>query len=169
MKNTLQLLLLCLALVAAPAWAQGQKPRQSPADSAMGRVGKANVKIKYGSPSVKGRQIWGALVPYDQVWRSGANEATTVSVDQPVSIEGKTLPAGTYTFFTIPGKDTWTVIFNKEAGQWGAYKYDEKKDALRLTLKPTKLATPQERLRYVVTPAGFALQWESLELPVPMQ
>jgi len=99
---------------------------KSPADSTTGRVGEATVKIKYSSPSVNGRKIWGGLEPYDKVWRAGANNATTFTVDKDVQVEGKTLTAGKYAFFVIPteGAD-WTVIFNKVANQWGAFKYDQ--------------------------------------------
>ena len=87
---------------------------------------------------MKGRPIWGQLVPYGQVWRSGANEATTITFDQPVMVEGQPLAAGTYSLFTIPTEKQWTMIFNKTAKQWGAFKYDDKQDALRVTVTPQK-------------------------------
>lgn len=142
-----------------------QKALASPRDSVSGTAGKASIHINYGSPSVKGRTIWGGLVPYNTVWRAGANEATTFSTSQPLQVEGKMLPAGTYALFMIPGEKSWTVIFNKTAKQWGAYEYDVKQDALRVTVTPRK-AEAHERLKYVITTTGFSLFWENLEVPV---
>lgn len=147
-------------------FAVAQKPMASPRDSASGMIGKANVSINYGSPSVKGRKIWGDLVPYDKVWRAGANEATTFTTDKAIQVEGKTLPAGKYGFFVIPGEKTWTIIFNKTANQWGAYEYKDKEDALRVTVTPKKSGALHERLSYQVTSTGFSLMWENLEVPV---
>lgn len=144
--------------------------RPSPPATATGKIGKANVTVAYSSPSVKGRTIWGSpLVPYGQVWRAGANEATTFTTDQPLTVEGQTLPAGTYSLFTIPTEKQWTVIFNKTSQQWGAYKYDQKQDALRVAATPRKAANLQEKLVYEVTPQGLVLRWENLELPVSMK
>lgn len=92
------------------------------------------LKITYGQPMMKSRQIFGNLVPYGEIWRLGANEATEITLTKDIRIDRKTLPAGTYTMFAIPEKDQWTIIFNKVLGQWGAYKYDEYKDQNVLTL-----------------------------------
>lgn len=168
MKNTriFSLLALLLALVfTSAAMAQDQKPKASPPATATGKVGDVTVTINYSSPSVKGRTIWGELVPYGQVWRSGANEATTVTFDKDVMVEGKPLKAGTYSFYTIPTEDKWTVIFNKTAKQWGT-QYDEKQDALRLTVTPRKAPTMNERLKYDITSDGLLLSWENLAVPV---
>lgn len=160
---------LAFLLTSLGTYAQSGKPRVSPPDSAMGRIGNANVKIKYGSPSVKGRAIWGELVPYSKVWRAGANEATQISFDQPVTVEGKQLAAGTYALFFIPEKGAWTVIFNKTAKQWGAYDYKQADDALRVTATPKALSENVERLQYIVQPSGIVLRWEKLELPVAIK
>ena len=125
--------------------------------------------VKYSSPAVKGRKIFGGLEPYGQVWRAGANEATTVEFSKPVTVEGKPLPAGKYSFFVIPTEKNWTVIFNKTPDQWGAYKYDEKQDALRATVTPRKTAALTERLAYAVTPKGLVLRWEKVELPIAVK
>lgn len=167
LKQTFAALVLSFTL--ALAIAQPKEKRQSPPDSAVGKAGTVNVKINYGSPSVKGRQVWGALVPYNQVWRAGANEATTINFSGDVKIEGKTLPAGKYAFFVIPTENDWTVIFNKTAGQWGAYSYDEKQDALRVTVKPRKAAAFSERLVYSLTGDAIVLKWENLEVPVGLK
>ncbi|MEJ8757831.1 DUF2911 domain-containing protein [Pontibacter sp. H259] len=168
MKNTrvFSFLMLLLAVVfTTSVMAQEQKPKASPAATATGKVGGATVTINYSSPSVKGRTIWGELVPYGKVWRSGANEATTVTFDKDVLIEGKPLAAGTYSFYTIPTEDKWTVIFNKTAKQWGT-QYDEKQDALRMTVTPRKAPVMSERLKYDITTDGLLLTWENLAVPV---
>jgi len=162
-------LLLVGMLVATMAWAQADKSkRASPADSASGKIGEAVILINYSSPSVKGRAVWGELVPYGQVWRAGANEATMVAVDRDVLVEGKKLPAGKYSFYAIPNKDAWTVIFNKVAEQWGT-QYDPKQDALRVKVKPRKAANMNERLIYDVTDDGIVLLWENVEVPVSVK
>ncbi len=169
MKNSriFSLLALVLAFVftTSAAIAQDQKPKASPAATATGKVGGATVTVNYSSPSVKGRTIWGELVPYGEVWRSGANEATTVTFDKNVMVEGKPLAAGTYSFYTIPTEDKWTVIFNKTAKQWGT-QYDQKQDALRVSVTPKTAPTMSERLKYDVTKDGLLLSWENLVVPV---
>ncbi|WP_078062965.1 DUF2911 domain-containing protein [Solirubrum puertoriconensis] len=142
--------------------------KPSPAATATGKAGNANVTVKYSSPAVKGRKIWGELVPYNQVWRAGANEATTITFDKPVTVEGKQLPAGTYAFFVIPTEQAWTAIFNKTANQWGSFKYDQAQDALRVTVTPRKAAM-MERLTYTVTSPGVVLRWETMELPIAIK
>jgi hypothetical protein len=146
-----------------------QKKMESPRDSCSGKVGKATITINYVSPSVKGREVWGALVPYGQVWRTGANEATTFKTDKEIQVEGKALPAGTYAFFAIPGENSWTLIFNKTSNQWGAFNYSQKEDALRVDVKPGKAAAMSERLVYKITKDGFSLTWENLTVPVRIQ
>jgi len=124
------------AALAAPAAAQLDLPRPSPKATVEQTVGLTDVTIAYCRPSVRGRVIWGELVPYGQVWRTGANEATTITFADDVTVDGNKLAAGTYGLFTIPGKDEWTVIFNRGAKQWGAYSYKESDDALRVKVKP---------------------------------
>ena len=143
--------------------------KPSPAATATGKVGATDVTVAYSSPAVKGRAIWGGLVPYGQVWRAGANEATTVEFSKAVTVEGKALPAGKYGFFVIPTEKQWTVIFNKVPNQWGSFKYDEKQDALRVTVTPRKTDTMNERLAYVLTPTGLVLRWEKLEAPISIK
>lgn len=146
-----------------------QKPMASPRDSVSGKVGSANVSINYGSPSVKGRKIWGDLVPYGKVWRAGANEATTFTTDKAIKVEGKELAAGTYGLFVIPNENEWIIIFNKTAKQWGAYEYKDKDDALRVTVKPAKSGALSEKLNYKITPNRLYINWENLAVPVNMQ
>lgn len=149
-------------------------PRPSPKMTATGKIGAANVTITYGSPSVKGRKIWGGLVPYDKVWRSGANEATLFETDKDLMVEGKKLPAGKYSLYTIPGEKEWQVIFNSQTGQWGIERSGETtrkpdKDVLVVTAKPKKSATMQESLIYKIDNHGFVIQWENLEVPVSVK
>ncbi|MHB8208478.1 DUF2911 domain-containing protein [Mucilaginibacter sp.] len=144
------------------------KPIASPRDSVSGKIGDATITINYGSPSVKGRKIWGGLVPYNAVWRTGANEATRFTTDKDITVEGKTLPAGTYGFFAIPGEKSWTIIFNSVANQWGAFKYDASKDVLRVTATPAT-EKMHERLIYKVKPQGFVLIWDELKVPVSIK
>jgi hypothetical protein len=125
-----------LTLMATPASAQLKLPRVSQKGVVTQAIGLTDVTITYSRPGVKGRTIWGDLVPYDKVWRTGANEATTISFSRDVTIEGKPLAAGTYSLHTIPGKTAWTVIFNKKADQWGSYEYAEAEDALRVQVTP---------------------------------
>lgn len=139
-------------------------PRTSPRASVMQAIGGAEVEIRYGRPAVKGRKIWGGLVPNGRVWRAGANEATTVTFNRAVSIEGHALPSGTYTFFTIPGDTEWTLIFNRVPRQWGSFDYNPAFDALRIIVKPADVPH-EEYLRYTIDPAASSaavvtLAWE---------
>lgn len=154
-------------------WAQGDKAnRPSPPATATGKIKGATITINYSSPSVKGRKVWdpsGTLAPYGKVWRAGANEATTFETDKDIKVEGKELPAGKYGFFAIPGESEWTIVFNKVPNQWGAFKYDQAQDQLRVTTKPKKSAQMNERLVYDVTNKGIVLKWENVEVPVAIQ
>jgi len=139
----------------------------SPPRTATGSVGGVEVSIAYASPGVKGRTVWGDLIPYDQVWRTGANAATIFETSGDVLIQGQSLPAGKYSLFTIPSASgTWTVIFNKTWDQWGAYNYDEAEDALRVEARVIPLEDSVERLRFEVDgDAGkVVLAWEELML-----
>ena len=150
--------------------AQTQTIPASPAQEATGKIDDATITIKYSSPGVKGRTIWGELVPYDVVWRSGANAATTISTDKDLIIDGKTLPAGTYSFSTIPREDkAWIAIFNKNTDTWGAFDYDEKDDVLRIESQPRKSDEMTERLTYTIADDAILLIWENLLLPIPVE
>ncbi|WP_461790313.1 DUF2911 domain-containing protein [Pedobacter sp.] len=169
MKSTIKsiTLVMFMLVVSFSAMAQQAKPKASPAESASGKVNGANITINYGSPSVKGRTIWGGLEAYDKVWRAGANDATTFETDKDIKVEGKALPAGKYSFFLIPrANGTWTAIFNKEPKQWGAFKYDESKDALRVDVKVKALPETQEKLVYKITNKGFSMDWDKVSVPV---
>lgn len=159
------LLTLTLSLTATAQQDKSQRP--SPPVTASNSFGNTKVVINYGSPAVKGREIWGKLVPYGKVWRTGANEATTFEVTTDVMIEGKKLAAGRYALFTIPGEEEWTIIFNKTADQWGAYGYKAEDDALRITATPASHGEMAERLVFQIVPDGDAkaavtLYWEKV-------
>lgn len=167
--NVAVLLALTLA-VAAPALAQLDLPRVSPKATVSQTVGLTDVSIAYCRPGVKGRAIWGGLVPYGEVWRTGANEATTITFSDPVTVNGNALAAGTYGLFTIPGKESWTVILNKGAKLWGAYEYKKDEDVVRFEVKPRAAATPKEWMQFrfdglTNDTAEVVLAWESIEVP----
>ncbi|MDB5260990.1 MAG: hypothetical protein JWQ14_271 [Adhaeribacter sp.] len=152
------------------ALAQETKVPASPPATATGKIGNADVTVKYSSPSVKGRKVWGELVPYGQVWRTGANEATTITFSKDVTVEGQPLKAGTYALFTIPTENEWTIVFNKTTKQWGAFKYQQAEDALRVKVKPTKSGAMNERMKIDVTPKGknaglVTIMWENVAVP----
>jgi hypothetical protein len=167
-------LLLTALLITTFAWSQDDKSsRPSPPATASGKVKDANITIKYSSPAVKNRKIFGELIPYGQVWRAGANEATIFETDKDIKVEGKTLPAGKYSLYAVPGDKTWTIIFNKQTGQWGvkrggATSRDEAQDALTVTVKPKKTSMT-ERLVYNINDKGFTLRWENVEVPVSIK
>ena len=135
--------------------------RPSPPRKATGKAGAATVSIDYGSPAMKGRKVFGDLVPYGKVWRAGANEATVFEVDADVKIEGQSLPKGKYGFFTIPGESEWTLIFSKNANQWGSYRYKQEEDALRVKVKPSATSGAVENLTYTVENGRVTLTWEN--------
>ena len=154
---------------AMPAVAQLRLPRPSPKSTVAQTIGLTDMTIVYSRPGVKGRPIWGTLVPYGKVWRTGANEATTIAFSDDVEINGQKLPAGTYSLHTIPGPDQWTLIFNKVANQWGSFTYDEKQDALRVTAKPEK-SPFHEWMTFEVPEltsdsATVKIAWENVAVP----
>lgn len=150
-------------------FANAQDKKASPAETATGKINGATITISYGSPSVKGRAIWGELVPYGEVWRAGANEATTFETDKEIMVEGKKLPAGKYAFFVIPEKNAATIIFNKDWKQWGAYKMDAKQEQLRVKVTPKKSASLTEKLTYKINKDHVTLSWENWDIPVKIK
>lgn len=139
--------------------------KASPAAVVTGKINGATINVNYSSPSVKGRKIWGALVPFNEVWRAGANEATTFETDKDLTIEGVKLPAGKYSFFVIPSEKECIIIFNKEPKQWGASKYNDKQDQLRVTVKQKVADTMAEKLVYTINKDTIVLSWENWNIP----
>jgi len=149
-------------------------PAASPACTLKQRVGLTDIEIIYSRPGVKNRTIFGGIVPYDQVWRTGANQATKISFSTPVKLDGHDIPAGSYALFTIPGKKEWTIILNKNTAQWGAFQYDSKSDLVRFRVTPEKLAKPVETFTIGINDirddsATLNLVWEKTRVPVKLQ
>jgi hypothetical protein len=162
---------------AAGAFAQSPKvdfPAASPACTIKQRVGLTDIEVVYSRPGVKNREIFGGIVPYGQVWRTGANAATKITFSTPVKLNGMDIPAGTYALFTIPGADEWTIIINKNATQWGAFQYDEKADVARFKATPTQLAEQIETFMIEFNnirdeSAVMNLVWDHTVVPVKIE
>jgi hypothetical protein len=140
----------------------------------VGKIGKANIIINYHSPAVRKRIIWGGLVPYDDVWVTGAHNATNIVIDKAFMIGGKKIAAGKYALFTIPGEDEWTVIINKNWEQHLAFDYSQSDDLARIKVKPIKKHNSLERLQYYITDLGnnkatIAMEWEKVRVEFPIQ
>jgi hypothetical protein len=182
MKNILNLFILLTLVFSVTTFAQQNKKqdkkqekksdvkkvRVSSKAGVFQTLGITDVDVSYSRPGVKNRKIWGELVPYNKVWRAGADEATKITFSTDVTIEGKKLPAGAYGFFAIPGENEWTLIFNKIADQWGAFTYNESEDALRIKVKPVPNSN-QEWLLYsftdmTPTTAQLNLIWEKIKV-----
>jgi hypothetical protein len=169
--NTILLAILFFGILSIECYSQKKEEvRISPKASVNQTVGFTEVTIEYGRPGVKGRTIWGGLVPYNVVWRAGANEATKITFSTDVKIDGKKLKAGSYGFFAIPTQKTWTLIFNKVADQWGAFEYNDVEDALRVEVTPMQNNCWQEWLAYTINKtsdkkAVVMLEWEKLKVP----
>jgi hypothetical protein len=167
-------LFAALVVAVTPGRTQPQLPAPdaSPKAFVTQTIGIADVQVSYHRPGVKGRNVWGALVPYGEVWRAGANENTTISFSLPVSVSGKPLPAGTYGIHMIPGKGDWIVIFNRNSTSWGSFFYKESEDALRITVSPRQ-GPRTEWLEYdfsdLTDSSGvLAMHWDTLVVPIPL-
>ena len=169
MKIKTKFTALIVAFLITTVGLSQEKKVASPAETVKGKINGADVTIMYGSPSVKGRTIWGELVPFDAVWRAGANDATMFITDKPLTVEGQKLPAGKYSLFVIPNQKETTIIFNRVAKQWGAYDYDEKKDQLRVKVKPLAKSDTTERLNYTVNKDNVTLSWEKWNIVIPIK
>ncbi len=141
---------------------------------ATSKIGNTTFTISYYSPATRGRMIWGGLVAYDNVWVTGAHKATSIEFDTSIKIGETAIPDGKYAFFTIPGKDSWTVILNKNWNQHLADDYDQANDILRLSVSPEVATTHQERLRYTIEEASASsgrvvMTWDKLRISVPFE
>lgn len=174
LRGTSRVFLFCLLLAAFSGLSLGQSfvldlPRQSQHALVSQRIGITDITISYHRPLVAGRKVWGGLVPYGDVWRSGANENTTITFSDPVTIEGQALDRGTYGLHMIPTADEWTIIFSKNSTSWGSFTYNKAEDALRVTVKP-HAADMHEALTYDfddVKPGStvVVLEWEKVAVP----
>lgn len=163
---------LVLLLAGSCASAAVELPRPSPAASVFEKIGTAKVTVSYSRPAVKGREIWGELVPYGEVWRLGANDATTLEVTEAFKLAGRDLPAGSYALFAIPARDKWSIVVNSQAKQWGAYFRDPKKDVLTFDVTPSA-GSHQEWLEYRIHPESATtvrveMAWEKLRIAFPV-
>jgi len=161
-------------MLASSALADAPKiefPAASPTCTLKQHVGLTDIEVDYSRPGVKGRNIFGGLIPYGKVWRTGANSATKVIFSTPVKLNGAEVPAGTYALMTIPDKNEWTVIINKNADQWGSYKYDEKQDLLRFKAKPIAVKKPVETFTIEFNDirddsSTMNLTWDKVSVPI---
>lgn len=158
----------------APAAPKLEFPDASPGSTLKQRAGLTDIEVSYSRPGLNGRKIFGGLVPFDAVWRTGANAATKITFSTPVKLGGTEVPAGSYALFSIPGSTEWTVILNKATDQWGSYKYDEKNDLVRVKAKPVALSTPVETFTIGFSDVTqksvtLCLEWEKTLVPVQIE
>ena len=169
LNSFLSVLFLFLAV---PVVAQQlELPQPSPSASIKYRLGLTDIEINYSSPGVKERNVWGELVPYNEMWRTGANASTKISFDKDLTIGRQKVEAGTYALYTIPGEQEWTVIINENIELWGVDGYEEKDDIVRFTVNPQKTTEFVERLRFTITDnpkdaaiGVIALEWENMKI-----
>jgi hypothetical protein len=148
-----------------PVFSQIRTPQPSPNTTISQEMGLTRITLNYSRPSIKGRVIFGILVPYGKVWRTGANQITSIKFDADVSINGQMVKAGSYGLYTIPGLKTWKIIFNSEDQKWGAYEYDPKKDVMSFEVVPQKLKNKVEHFKiefaeFTTTSAYISIAWE---------
>ncbi len=165
---------LVTASVSAQAPAKIDFPAASPAATLKQRVGLTDIEISYSRPGMRGRTIFGGLVPYNEVWRTGANSATKISFSTPVKLNGTAIPAGKYELYTIPTPKDWTVIIHRDSSAWGAYKYDQKNDIARFQAQPVALPTAMESFAIGISnlrseSAVLYLAWEKVRVPIQLE
>ncbi|HXU74340.1 MAG TPA: DUF2911 domain-containing protein [Polyangia bacterium] len=174
--NRFVLAAACIATVSlgAVAVSRADKDRASPHAEVSGSIAGKKITITYGRPYKKGRDIWGGLVPWDKVWRTGADEATTLTTDGDIHIGTLKVPKGSYALFTIPSqKKAWELIVNKNPKQWGAFKYDPKEDLGKTEMKTGSGAEPVEQLTITIDPNGpkaalLKIAWDDVQARVPI-
>lgn len=163
---------VAILILATAVSAQPAHPRKSPISIAAATANGGYVKIVYGSPYINGREIFGALIPYQQVWRTGANEATEITFTKDVSFGGADVPAGTYSLFSQPGEREWTLILNKGLGMWGAYTYKEDQDLVRVAAASTTAAEAQDPFRITLKAENetitMTLAWAKTVVTLPI-
>lgn len=171
-KIAIGIIILAVFLVVAFLGLKSWTKSGSPEVVASIKQNGIEIEVNYCSPSMKGRKVFGELVPYDKVWRTGANEATTIEFNKDVFIDGNRLAEGKYSLWTIPNPESWDIIFNSETGQWGT-NYSEETDVLKIKAKPSNLGTPIEQL--TISFAGsdslinMNIAWENSMVTVPIK
>lgn len=154
---------VCVALLSVSVLVaqEDKSKRPSPPATVVAEVKGKIITVNYSQPSVKGRTVWGDVVPYNKVWRAGANETTSIEFSDDVEIEGKPISKGKYALFVIPNEKTWTFVFNKTI-KWGAFSYKQEEDVLRVEVPVKKSSSFNERLTYTVSDKGVvSLMWEN--------
>jgi hypothetical protein len=166
--KTVVLAAVLLGAIGAPA--QAQKKLASPRDTTRATIAGAKLLVDYGRPSKRNREIFGGLVPFGRVWRTGANEATTLVTDRALAFGSLSVPAGTYTLWTLPDKDRWQLIVNRQTGQWGT-EYDQSKDLGRVPMKVEPLSAPVEQLVIKLVPSNgggtLRVEWDQTAAVIP--
>lgn len=172
-KGVITMLLACATLIAS-AQDKPRIPEASSTQTIIQDFGLGKITITYSRPNVKGRKIFGGINPYGEVWRTGANAATTITFSEDVLVEGNKVPAGTYALFSIPEPNSWTIILNKTAKQWGAYDYKKADDLLRFTVKP--ITVKEKRETFTIAFANSTTKttdlyiiWDHTAVPIHMQ
>lgn len=174
MKKSLFLIALSLYLLFDnPVLAQLKMPQVSSSQTVIQEFGLGRITVKYSRPNVKGRKVFSDLAPYGEVWRTGANTVTTISFSDDITLDGREVKAGEYGLLTIPGKDTWTIILNKDAKQWGAYSYKEADDVLRFPAKATIVKDKTETFTIIFSDvttnsAKLNLLWDNTKVSIGM-
>ena len=169
-----KLVLTLFLAVSVTAYSQMSLPAASPRQTVEQQFSTSKITVDYGRPGVKGRKVFGELVPYNKVWRAGANGATKITFAQPVDFGGKTVPAGTYGLFVIPTEKDWKIILNKDAQQWGAYAYDEKLNVTDVNVPVQKLSEKQEWFAVELNPLDdnsldMVIKWDLAKVTVPVK
>lgn len=169
-----KLLFTALLAISVSAYSQFTIPAASPRQKVEQQFSMSKITVDYGRPGVKGRKIFGELVPFGKVWRAGANSSTKLTFEQSVTFGGKTVPAGTYGLFVIPTEKEWKIILNKDAQQWGAYEYDEKLNVTDIAVPVQKLSEKQEWFAIELNPLDdssldLVMKWDLTKVTVPLK
>lgn len=169
-----KLLITALLAISVSAYSQFTLPAASPRQKVEQQFSMSKITVDYGRPGVKGRKIFGDLVPFGKVWRAGANSSTKITFEQSVNFGGKTVSAGTYGLFVIPTEKEWKVILNKDSQQWGAYTFDEKQNVVDVTVPVQKLAEKQEWFEIELNPVddnsvNLVMKWDFTKVELPLK
>ena len=169
-----KLFLTTFLALSVAAYSQFTLPAASPRQKVEQQFSMSNITVDYGRPGVKGRKIFGDLVPFGKVWRAGANSSTKITFEQSVNFGGKTVSAGTYGLFVIPTEKEWKVILNKDSQQWGAYTFDEKQNVVDVTIPVQKLAEKQEWFVIELNPVddnsvNLVMKWDFAKVELPLK
>ena len=169
-----KIILTAFLAVSVSAYSQWNIPAASPRQSVEQQFSMSKISLDYGRPAVKGRKVFGELVPFGQVWRAGANSATKIIFEQSIDFGGKVVPAGTYGVFVIPQEKEWKIILNKDANQWGAYSYDERLNIVDITVPTQKLTEAQEVFEIALNPkdennVDMVFKWDLTKVIVPLK